>query len=66
MRGSAALLPVCAWILGITIVAAVTLLRVDASNFPFDYYLAQRLAAPSSYVNANSALFLMPAWRWAR
>jgi tetratricopeptide (TPR) repeat protein len=62
MRGQAALLPMCAWILGITIVAAVTLLQVNGARFPLDHYLAQRLADPSSYVNANSALFLLPAW----
>lgn len=62
MRGEGALLPVSAWVLGITIVATVTLLKVNGAKFPLDYYLAQRLAEPSSYVNANSALFLMPAW----
>jgi tetratricopeptide (TPR) repeat protein len=61
-RGDAALLPMVAWVLGVTIVAAVTLLRLSSAEFPLDFYLAQRLAEPSSYVNANSALFLMPAW----
>jgi len=62
MRGDAALLPLVAWVLGLTIVAAVTLLRVSSSSDPLDFYLAQRLADPSSYVNANAALFVMPAW----
>lgn len=62
MRGDAALLTVTAWVLGLTVVATVTLLEVDAARFPLDHYLAQRLAEPSSYVNANAALFLMPGW----
>ena len=61
-RGDAALLPLGTWILGITVVATVTLLRVAASDFPLDFYVAERLAEPSSYVNANVALFLMPVW----
>jgi O-antigen ligase len=62
MRGDAALLPLLAWVAGITIVAAVTLLRLSSASDPLDFYLAQRLSDPSSYVNANAALFLLPAW----
>lgn len=61
-RGDAALLPLGAWIAGVTIVAAVTVVRVSSAELPLDFYLAERLADPSSYVNANAALFLMPAW----
>ncbi|MDX6671166.1 MAG: hypothetical protein QOI91_1529 [Solirubrobacteraceae bacterium] len=61
MRGDAALLPLVAWIVGIAIVAAITLVRVSSASDPLDFYLAQRLAEPSSYVNANAALFVMPA-----
>ncbi|MDQ4042150.1 MAG: hypothetical protein M3141_10450, partial [Actinomycetota bacterium] len=61
-RGGAALIPAVAWIAGVTIVAAVTVVRVSSAEFPLDFYLAQRLAEPASYVNATAALFVMPAW----
>lgn len=61
--GSAALL-LGGWVLAMVALAAYVLLRLDTATGPglHELMYAGRLSFPSSYVNANAALWLMAFW----
>ncbi|MBA2545599.1 MAG: O-antigen ligase family protein, partial [Solirubrobacterales bacterium] len=52
------------YVLGVTAIGAVTLLEAASSGDPLEYFIAGRFSEPTSYHNANAALFtsaLFPA-----
>lgn len=60
-RAGAATAVVTLWILAISVIAAVVLVRTSGSA-GLGLFREGRLRDPAGYANATAALFLMPAW----
>lgn len=60
-RGGAATVVLSSWILAMTAIAAVVLVKTH-TNTGIDLFSGGRLSQPAGYANATAALFFMPAW----
>lgn len=56
-RAGAAALLLGLYVVGITVVGGFTLLEAAGSASPLEYFIADRFSEPTSYHNANAALF---------
>lgn len=62
-RGATAGLLLGVWVLGLAVLAAITVLRLPGADAVQNLFLgADRLADPTGYPNGAAALWLMPAW----
>ncbi len=62
LRGPAAALLLCAWILAMIALAAYVLLHVDGAATPASFFSDGRLKYPAGYENAAAACWCMVMW----